>query len=522
MLKKFHDSKLWLNTIASLILIGILMMYLLPMFKFAATAYLATDGRWWINQYFEYYNTFPYHGKVAFSGFNQTGLALNSFYPTLPLRWLETPFVLLHVQNIYILFGSISIIITATSFIALYLITKTIGSKNNYFTASMALLIHTAIINPGFSNSLPQYLANTFVLFGVYGLISKKHWILFPTTFGILTTSFATSITACFIYLCVMLASSQNLKDWLKDAFYGIIGLLIALPTILPALMHIKDVMSPTKEFMPTTRNFFFTSYFHTHGIATAVPITVRVIITAAIFALGVLAYKKLSNKAWLWIAFFYLLTMLFPYFSGFLSAPVQAGTWIRTWPLVSIMYIYLSQKSSKCINYTSAVIIVFAAMTTYLIGVNYDKVDELQPSTFSKALKKDDLKQVSQNMSSDVLLKNKKGKTVLKGTSEHIARVSPDYIPAKATLIDRDLAFLPQKQLYKNYGVQKTIVKNNPNAIKLQVNPILDSTPLAVWHYDFFKYHVTSSAGQVEATNHGTFEYHGKSPAMITIEVVG
>lgn len=108
----------------------------------------------------------------------------------------------------------------------------------------------------------------------------------------------------------------------------------------------------------------------------------------------------------------------------------------------------------------------------------------------------------------------------VLIGTeSSPVADVSPDYIPRKATLKDNRIAYQPPIIWKSKYGLEKHAIDKG-RKLKITINPKHNVTPLGVWHYDFLKYNVSSTKGQVVVSNHDMFEYHGTKKTTIFISL--
>ena len=102
----------------------LLTLFIIPMTHLDILSYLQHDSRWWSNQYLEFYTTFNHSTPVSFSSYNNSGLAITTFYPNTFLKLLEIPLVLLKIKNLYIVMGTLTILIYAINLLFIYMNTR--------------------------------------------------------------------------------------------------------------------------------------------------------------------------------------------------------------------------------------------------------------------------------------------------------------------------------------------------------------------------------------------------------------
>ena len=493
--------------IFNIILLNIL--FIVPMTNIDYTSYLSHDARWWLNQYYEYYSTFGHANSVAFHGFNHTGLAINMLYPQSILKLLETPLVILHIVDPYLVIGILTIILANTFLILNYIIAKKLKIE---IPLTFALLITSVLLltGRGIINSIPQLIATAFILIGVIAIIDhKKQYLMILSIYGMLSSSLTTSIIGAITLILIFFIEPSYKK--FKSLFaYGFIGVIFALPQLYPIFKVISHVQKPYQGPMQSFSNFILLNI--------SSPKTL-IFITTALFCLLIpLALKdahKLNKYVGI-IILIYVTISAFPKIASKIMSPIQEGTFQRIWTLfsiISIFWIYPIIKSHyRIILNLFTTLILSMSFMTY---VYYPMTNTVQ-TPLIKAYKTKNWDKIYAIIDTDMVLQDKSKQILLKSETENTAKYSPDYIPSQAKLKQNIIAYTSPSQLEKKYGVKKQTIASNK--LKIDVTPQSKNTPLAVWKYDFIKYNVTFTTGSVEVKN-GMFYYIGKKPATITIE---
>ena len=196
---------------------------------------------------------------------------------------------------------------------------------------------------------------------------------------------------------------------------------------------------------------------------------------------------------------------------------PIQPGTWTRTWPIFIILIIFLFSTIHLEKYFLMCVSIAVSTLLISISLLNSNPITEINKE-YDTAYKNKNWQDVASNLQISIyaIPSNKKDYNYIKNM---IADLSPDYIPAKATLNDNKIAYTtPQKWLSK-YGLEKHSI-NNGKTLKITINPKRKVTPLGVWHYDFIKYNIKTTNGYVNVSKHDMFEYHGTQKATIYISL--
>ena len=167
-LTKYHH----LTIIISILLICYL---IIPMTPLDTISYLRYDARWWYNQYIEFKQSFPNINPVAFTGFNNSGLIINQFYPNNTLRLLEIPMILFNVESPQLVIGILTLMTSILSSIGIYLNVKALEIKHTIFHTAVFTTILLSAQNSGPLNSVTQNLGIAIMLFAVYGIYSRKY-----------------------------------------------------------------------------------------------------------------------------------------------------------------------------------------------------------------------------------------------------------------------------------------------------------------------------------------------------------
>lgn len=482
------------------------------------------DARWWLNQYFEFKQSFPNIHAVSFSAFNNSGLAINMFYPTNTLRILELPLVILNIENPYFVIGYLNVLSILLIAYSIYLITSTIINKNKL---AITILFTTLILLPpleGPVNSITQQLATAFMYLGIYGILKEKMYYVFFATILLLNTSISSSIIAAIAFISLMIYSKASKKTWLLFIGYGTAGVIVALPIIIPILLHISSIMSPTNSFsamkQPTLIFGFFlgTKSFKYLGL-----IRLLSLISAASALYVSLRNGKLKENIPLKTTIIILLIITaLPRLNSYLTTPIQQGTWSRVWP-ITIMLILLTYTSifSNKKNYkkTNWIIWAISFINIILCIVNLPfSPSSNQTKLFNHNLTSKNWHDLYSEIQTSSNNENESTSKYIR-TIKYTADLSPDYIPKKATLKDNHIAYQPPVVWKSKYGLEKHAIDKG-RKLKITINPKHNVTPLGVWHYDFLKYNVSSTKGQVVVSNHDMFEYHGTKKTTIFISL--
>lgn len=492
--------------IFNIILLNIL--FIVPMTNIDYTSYLSHDARWWLNQYYEYYSTFGHANPVAFHGFNHTGLAINMLYPQSILKLIETPLVLLHIVNPYLVIGILTITLANTFLILNYAIAKKLKTE---LPLSFALLMTSILLltGRGITNSIPQLIATAFILIGVIAIIdNKKQYLMILSIYGMLSSSLTTSVIGA-ITLVLIFFIAPSYKKFKSLFIYGVIGLILALPRLYSIFKVINHVQKPYQGPMQVFQNFILINISSPKAL---------IFITTALFCLLIpLALKDAHklNKYIGTIILIYILLSAFPKIASRMMTPIQEGTFQRIWTLfsiISIFWIYPIIKSHyRIILNLFTTLILSMSFMTYV----YYPISNAIQTPIIKAYNNKNWNEMYAIINTDMLLQDKSKQLLLKSDIKDTAKYSPDYIPSQAKLKQNIVAYTSPSQLEKKYGVKKQPIANNK--LRINITPRHKSTPLAVWKYDFINYKITSTSGTIKV-KHGMFYYDGTKPATITI----
>jgi len=500
-------------------IIAILILFIIPMTHLDRTSYLLHDGRWWLNQYYEFYSTFPNTSPIALNGFNNSGLAINFFYPNTTLKLFEIPLILLNIQNPYIVMGVLSMIATLLTTLIIYLILKELKLEQPLLLSLFVVLIQLMPLNAQLTNSLPQQFAASFLYLGVYGIISKKYKYITISTILLLNTSFTTCVIAALVYAFTLLYQKANIKEYLLTGIYGIIGIVATLPLLIPIFKNIHSVSQPTQNFAAAKSPWTLLTYLTDNQLGTAQAYTVRSIGPLIVLVLMYITYTKYRNKILPITLIAISLISLSPRISGVITTPIQPGTWTRIWPLVIVCTIFALQnynikKHIKALISVMALLLVVISSSLMLLNFN-----DFKNTNYVAAVRKQNWKEAYRyvNINLDITLKN--GHVILRSQPQDAADISPDYIPKKATLKDNLIVYQPPVILKSKYGLEKHAIDKG-RKLKITINPKRKVTPLGVWHYDFIKYNIKTTNGYVNVSNHDMFEYHGTKKTTIFISL--
>lgn len=477
--------------------------------------YIGHDARWYINQYAEWYNTFPNATPVNFSSFNLSGVAYNWFYPNLFLKILEIPLIVLHVQNIYVVVGVLTIILLSLTFTTIYLAARELNAKHAFQIALAVLILMQVPLNINYLNSLPQILAHTFMYLGIYALLSKRYFIFTLSTIGLIGTSFTTSIIAAMIYGFVLLIRKATIEEWLQTLFFGLIGIMASMPLLLPILSHIHDVSQPTQLLAINQPWFSITAESFANG--TLAPNVIRLLLPVLVLTFAWLTYTKYESKLIPIALSLMALLSLSPYLSSLATSFIQPGTWGRMYSFVyvSALFIFAKVNLDKRSGYLTGLATILLLLTA--VNIPAAPLSNMKASPFIQAVRNKDWHKATIYSNTSNVIYTKAGTPKMKISPEEYALSSPDYMPVKATDKDNTINFERPEVQYKKYGFKKQTV-NHGTALKITVDPKQNTTPLAVWHYDFVNYKVTSTHGKVFISDRDMFMYKGSKKTVITI----
>lgn len=485
------------------------LLFIIPMSGVDYTSYLSHDARWWLNQYYEFYKTFGHHNDVAFNAFNHTGLAINILYPQSILKLLETPLVIFHVENPYLVMGILTLTIANTYLVLNYIIFKKLQTPIPLSAATLATSI-LLLTGRGIINSLPQLLATIFILIGVIAIIDeKKRYLMIISTYGMLSSSLTTSIIGAMT-LTIIFFIQPNWQKLKQLTAYGVVGVILSLPELLRIFHLIKYVHKPYPKPMQEFPTFIITS----HATLTSF-LFILVAIFSFLIPLALKNNHKLNKYIGTVIAI-YITISAFPQFASKLMAPIQEGTFQRVWTLFAIVLIFwiapiILKKYQLVINILTSFVIVLS-LYTYI----YYPIQHAVETPLIKSFKLQKWDDVYAIINTDMFLQDKSKQILIKPDTFETATYSPDYIPKNATIKENIIAYTSPIKMKSKYGVIKYPLKSN--ALKISVNPKQKITPLGVWHYKFIKYSVSTTQGRVIVKN-GMYEYIGDKPATITIE---
>ena len=505
-------TKLKNNIYNILLTIMIGFLYIVPMGRIDYTSYLSHDARWWLNQYYEYYHTFGHASPVAFYGFNKAGSVINIAYPQAILKILETPLVMLHMQDPYIVIGVLTMMIVASFIGLIYIINKKMRLPDPYLT-SLLMTSVLVLTGRGVVNSLPQLLATSFILIGVIAIIDDTKWYLMTVSVaGMLMTSLTTSIVGA-LTLIIIFFTTPSWSRFKKLMLSGIVGLGIGLLTVIP-ILHLSKIVN-----MPYTGGMQF-------KLATFILTSLNpqdyIFITVALFIFIIPLASKQNyklNKTLGVIIMIYLVLSLFPQFTNdIIMAPLQKGTFQRIWTLFAIIAIcWITPVINSKHKHLIALLTTCVLSTSYATYIYYP-ISTAAQTPFVKAYHHKDWDKAYAIVDSEIYLRDKKtGQLLLKPELSETALFSPDYTPKNATKKTLEKVFMSPDTIHKRDGVKKVTIDGN--TLKVIVNPKQKITPLVVWHYDFLHYKIDGPTKNLTVKD-GMYYYKGKTPATITITV--
>lgn len=485
------------------------LLFIIPMSGIDYTSYLSHDARWWLNQYYEFYKTFDHQNDLAFNAFNHTGLAINMMYPQSILKLIETPLVIFHIQNPYLVIGILTLIIANIYLILNYLIFKKLQTPVPLSVATLTTSV-LLLTGRGIINSLPQLLATIFILIGIIAIIDeKKRYLMILSIYGMLSSSLTTSVIGA-ITLIIIFFIQPNWQKLKQLVTYGIIGVVLSLPELLRIFHFIKYVHKPYPKAMQDFPIFIITS--HT---------TLASLIFILVASLSFLVPLTLKNNHKLnkyigTIIMIYIVISAFPQFASKLMTPLQEGTFQRVWTIFAIVLIFwiapvILKKHHLVINLLTSFVILLS-MYTYI----YYPIQHAVETPLIKNLKLQKWDNVYAIINTDMFLQDKSKQVLIKSDTFETAKYSPDYIPENATKKENIIAYTSPIKMESKYGVKKHPL--NSNTLKIFVNPKQKTTPLGVWHYTFIKYNIKSSNGNVIIKNDMMY-YVGIKPTEIIIE---
>lgn len=508
-----------ISILTILLAIIFVVILVLPMTSVDIMSYLLHDSRWWLNQYWDWYNSFPNSSPIAISGYNNSGLAINLFYPNTILKILEIPLILLKIKNLYIVMGTMTILINLILGFFIYINTKALSFQKPWLVTITLVLFQNIPLNGGLTNSLPQQLATAFIYLGVYSIITARYEYMIISTILLINTSFTTSMIAALTYLAVLLILKKPFEAWLQIMFNGIIGLTACMPLLLNIFKNLHSVTRPSFQFNLTRSPWFFFSYFKHPDPTTIIAFSVRIIGPLLIIGFIYITYTKyVSRIIPIFLASIAIISSS-PKVSAALTMPIQTGTWPRIWPIVVVVsMIALTQTNlKKYSSYMIAMSIVFLALISS--NLNFVSFDNMKNTNYVAAIKSKNWNDAYKYVLTNLHLESTSGAVLIKSLPENVAPISPDYMPVTARTKDNVLVYSTPHQWKTKYGLEKHSVDHG-SKLKITINPKHKVTPLGVWHYDFLKYNVSSTHGTVSVTNRDMFEYHGTKKTTIFISL--
>ena len=482
-------------------------------------SYLIHDSRWWLNQYWDWFNTFPRSAPIATYGYNTTGLAINTFYPNTTLKILEIPLILLHIENPYIVMGILTILCNMILGLCLYLNVKVLSIQKPILVTTALVLLQNIPLNGGLTNSLPQQLGNAFIYLGVYAIISKRYEYMIISTILLLHTSFTTSIIAGVVYAIVLIVSHSSFQDWLEVLFNGIIGVSASMPMLISVFKNISHVAKPTFNFNLAKTPWFISGYLNHPDPTTIIAFSARIIGPLLVIILIYITYTKYTSKVIPVILLSITLISASPKISAAMTIPIQVGTWPRVWPIVVTLALIAISNMDTTRYYKY--IIGFSIILLGLMSSNLNLIsfNNLKDTNYVKAYKTKNWNDVYGYVLTNLHLVYTSNQTLIYSSPDNMGPISPDYIPSKASIKDNILAYETPSYWKSKYGLEKHAIDKG-RKLKITIDPKHNVTPLGVWHYDFLKYNVSSTNGKVVASNHDMFEYHGTKKTTIYISL--
>lgn len=501
-----------------LLITTIFICLIIPMTHIDMTSAFYHDGRWWANQYFDFKTSFPHVMPISFAAYNNTGLAINMFYPTSTLRLLEVPLILLNVQNAYIVMGYLNIISISCVIISIYLIASHLNYKNKLLISLTFGTIYMSPLLNGPVNSITQQIATALMYLGIYGIIAKKYQYVTLSTFLLLNTSISSSIIAAIAFFTVMVLSKHSKTDWINFIGFGIIGVVLNTPSLLTIISNLHAVQPPTDTFSfknaPITILGYFSKKINLPYIG--VMRIVNILSISTVIWVVYLSIKPQYKKKIILPLVLIVITAL-PKLNSILSTPIQQGTWSRTWPVLIVLTLLLFQYTSINKKYYLVILSIIASLNIMTEIANLNLKTTIS-KTMQSNINNENWNAVYSEIQAVAWSSNEHSKEYDK-TLTLVAKFSPDYMPKKATLHDNTIAYNTVNAWKSKYGLEKHAIDKG-RKLKITINPKHNTTPLGVWHYDFLKYNVSSTKGQVVVSNHDMFEYHGTKKTTIFISL--
>lgn len=493
--------------------IGLFGAYVIPMTSINQTVYLTHDGRWWLNQYYEFKQTFPHTSPVAFNGFNHMGLAINVLYPQTILKIIETPLILLNVNSPYLVMGFIMILSMIVATFFLKKISNQLVAPEYTWILTFVALIIIYDTSTGFTNSTPQAIGLDFILLGVYAIMNQP-WLLTIATYGLLSTSLTTSVIGLMTFAIVFFINPY----WQKFGHLflaGTIGIMGTLPNLSYILTHIHETLPVYQGFVK--------AYYPTIFQSGQIPYIL--IFMILILTIPISSHYFKQPPYWLTtIVIGYVVLKFFPYFTAVLSTPIQPGTWTRTVPMFTIALMFWIAPFFKHYpnnNILKTLMLTLCALfilPTYSEFIRYHDLP-INQSEYVQNQKNNNWDFVYNYLQSNFKVKsNHTNKIAIQAHMENIRKISPDYIPKDATVRERTLAFHNQDYLKTHLDLTKKVTDYNQITIKLTTSDT-KWHPLVIWSYPFINYHIQTTDGDV-TTKHGMFYFRSHDPLRDTHQI--
>lgn len=512
-------NNLKFTTASTFSLIAVFIINLIPMTKFDQISVYLRDGRWWENQYYDYLSMFPHTSNIAIAGFNHSGLAINMFYPNIILRILELPLVLLNVRNMQVMMASMTILLLAMLVLTLYAITKSMSLKQPFFTAVILTLIQSVPLHVTATNSLPQQLGIIILLWGVYAIINKKYLIMIISTAMLLMTSLTTSMVAVVAYALILILQKSSFTEWLIVGLHGIMGVVLASPILIPILKNLKYVSKPTQRFEAMNAPFTVINRVMTNHLDLATPYLVRTMAVMLIFIMLLSSFTFLKRKFVTISLVIFALISSSPKISGVISSPIQPGTWVRFWIIVTLLTLYVFTEFDIEKHFLNSFIIIIPIIGLMINSLFiFPSGDAVHTKEYAPIQKKSwDHAYATTLTGQHILAKSHPSSHFRFDGPKNSALYSMDYTPITARVKDNALVYTDRVKFEKKYGVSKKAI-NQGTTIQITVDPKSKVTPLAVWYYPFINYKTSITNGKLVHNKHGMFEYHGTEKTVITI----
>ena len=510
---KHHLHKYVQIGLIILFFIGLFGTYIIPMTSLNQTIFLTHDGRWWLNQYYEFKQTFPNMSPVAFHGFNHVGLAINSLYPQTILKLIETPLILLNVNSPYIVMGSITILTMIIAVILLKTISNQLVAPEYTWILTFIALIIIYDTSTGFVNSTPQAIGLDFILLGVYAILNRP-WLLTVATYGLLSTSLTTSVIGLITFAIVFFLNAY----WEKFIYLfiaGVMGIIGAIPSLGYILRHVHETLPVYQGF---AQDYYPTVFQSNH-------IVYLLIFMILILTIPLSCHYWKQPPYWLTIIVVgYVILKFFPHFTAILSTPIQPGTWTRTLPIFAIALMFWLAPFFESYPKNSILKTLFLVICALFTLPSYTELTyyinrPIHQSDYIQDQKDGHWDKVYNRLQSNFKIKiDHTDLSAVQSYMRNIRKISPDYIPKDATLHERTLAFHNQDYLKTHLALTKQVTNYNQMTIKLTTT---DNKwhPLVVWSYPFINYHIQATDGDV-MTKHGMFYFRSHHPLRATHQI--